>query len=293
MIYDEPKYLPGGDRYLLIEFGNEMNLELNFMAQGLASAIVADGTKGVIETAPSFASMLIHYEPDEIGFADLKTEMARLIADLGPSDNIELESRLFYFPTVYLDPWTRECVQDYIAKIAPKTTDPEFVAELNGLSDVQQFVRVHSGTEYWVASLGFWPGLPFLMPLDPRARLTAPKYNPPRTHTPQGAIGLGGAANSIYPVATPGGYQIFARTPVPIWDPTGRRPAFEGSLCLFRPGDRIKFVPVTREEYDAAEVAVKEERYEYTVVEYQKFVVRNYNDWMAKVERIAKAGASA
>ena len=82
-----------------------------------------------------------------------------------------MDSRVFYFPTVYLDPWTKECVADYIEKIAVKTPDPEFVAKLNELKDVQQLVRVHSGTEYWVASLGFWPGLPFMMPLDRGARL--------------------------------------------------------------------------------------------------------------------------
>lgn len=284
MIYDEPRYLPGGDRYLLIEFGNEMNLELNFMAQGLASAIVADGTKGVIETAPCFASMLIHYEPDEIGFADLKTEMARLIADLGPSDNIELESRLFYFPTVYLDPWTRECVQDYIAKIAKKTTDPEFIAELNGLADAQQFARVHSGTEYWVASLGFWPGLPFMMALDPRCKLTAPKYNPPRTWTPKGTVGMGGASTAIYPEALPGGYQIFARIPVPIWDPNQRFDVFKDSICLFRPGDRVKFVPCTVEEFAEVERQVEAGTYQYNVVEYQKFSVAQYKRWVGTLD---------
>src|SRR5947199_5308809 len=94
MIYDEPRFSPGGDRYVLIEFGNEMNLELNFMAQGLASAIEQNRTKGVIETAPCFASMLVHYDPDAIGYADLRKEMTALIAALGPSEDIELDSRL-------------------------------------------------------------------------------------------------------------------------------------------------------------------------------------------------------
>jgi len=85
MIYQEPRYLPGGDRYMLIEFGNEMNLELNFLAQGLAGAITQQHVKGVIETAPCFASMLIHYEPEDISYADLQREMARLVASLGPS----------------------------------------------------------------------------------------------------------------------------------------------------------------------------------------------------------------
>ncbi|PDT64513.1 transporter [Bradyrhizobium ottawaense] len=292
MIYEQPKFLPAGDRYLLIEFGNEMNLDLNFTAQGLASAAAEAKVKGVIETAPCFASLLVHYEPTLIGYDDVVREFSRLLGSLGSSEDIELESRLFYLPTLYLDPWTKACVEDYCAKIARKVPDPELLVQQNGLEDTNHLVRLHSSSEYWVASLGFWPGLPFLMALDPRARLTAPKYNPPRTDTPEGAVGLGGAANSIYPVATPGGYQIFARTPVPIWDPTGKRPAFEGSLCLFRPGDRIKFVPVTREEYDDAEVAVKEGGYDYTIVEYQKFAVRNYNNWVSKVGGANKARVS-
>jgi urea carboxylase len=284
MIYETPAFRPGGDRYMLIEFGNEMNLELNFMAQGLATAIAEQKTKGVIETAPCFASMLIHYEPDEISYADLSRELERLIAALGPSDDIELESRVFYFPTVYLDPWTRECVQDYIAKIAPKQTDPEFVAELNGLTDVAQFVRVHSGTEYWVASLGFWPGLPFMMALDPRCKLTAPKYNPPRTWTPKGTVGMGGASTAIYPEHLPGGYQIFGRIPVPIWDPEKRFDVFTDSICLFRPGDRVKFVPCTVEEFEEAERRVADGSYVYNVVEYQKFSVRQYKRWVGSLD---------
>ncbi|TSD90047.1 carboxyltransferase domain-containing protein [Mycobacterium sp. KBS0706] len=284
MIYETPAFRPGGDRYMLIEFGNEMNLELNFMAQGLATAIAEQKTRGVIETAPCFASMLIHYEPDEISYADLSRELERLIAALGPSDDIELESRIFYFPTVYLDPWTRECVQDYIAKIAPKQTDPEFVAELNGLTDVQQFVRVHSGTEYWVASLGFWPGLPFMMALDPRCKLTAPKYNPPRTWTPKGTVGMGGASTAIYPEHLPGGYQIFGRIPVPIWDPEKRFDVFSDSICLFRPGDRVKFVPCTVEEFEEAERRVADGSYVYNLVEYQKFSVRQYKRWVGSLD---------
>ena len=104
MIYDEPTFLPGGDRYGLIEFGNEMNLELNFVAQGLAARIVADRTKGIVETAPCFASMLVHYEPAAISYDDLVKELRALIASLGATDDIELDSRLFLFETMYLDP---------------------------------------------------------------------------------------------------------------------------------------------------------------------------------------------
>lgn len=87
--------------------------------------------------------------------------MSSLIKSLGPTDEIEINSRVFSFPTVYLDKWTKECVNDYINKIAKKKPDPEFITELNNLEDTEHFVQVHSGTEYWVSSLGF--GLDFLL----------------------------------------------------------------------------------------------------------------------------------
>jgi len=289
VIYDTPKILPAGDRYVLVEFGNEMNLELNFRAQSLAGNIRDAGIHGIIESAPCFASLLVHYDPEKLNLDDV----SRILSGMFPSAElsssaIELKSRLFYLPTLYLDPWTKACVDDYCLRISPKVPDPELVVQENCLQDSNHLIRVHSSSEYWVASLGFWPGLPFLMALDPRARLTAPKYNPPRTNTPKGAIGLGGAANSIYPVATPGGYQIFARTPVPIWDNSGRYPGFDGQLCLFKPGDRIRFVPVAIDEYEEIERLVAENSYVPTMVDYQKFVVADYQSWTAEVQKEGK-----
>ncbi|WP_296059005.1 allophanate hydrolase subunit 1 [uncultured Amphritea sp.] len=286
MIYQEPKFLPGGDRYILIEFGNEMNLELNFMGQGLAAAIKENKTKGIIETAPCFASTLIHYDPDIVSFEYVKDQVSELIKSLGPSEDIELDSRIFYFPTVYLDPWSDECIDDYIKKINPdKQKDSELLAELNGLDNPEHFARVHSATEYWVASLGFWPGLPFMMPLDPRCAMTAPKYNPPRTWTPKGTVGMGGGSTAIYPDHLPGGYQIFGRIPVPIWDTEKRFPQFEDSICLFKPGDRVKFIPCSVEEFEHIERQVEDGSYVYNVVEYQKFSVKNYKNWVNSIDK--------
>ena len=284
-VYDEPVFKPGGDKYMFIEFGNLMDLEINFTAQNLAKAIHDNKIKGVYETAPCFASMLIHYDPDEIKFNDLKNEMKSLIKSLGPTEDIEINSRVFSFPTVYLDKWTKECIEDYSSKIAQKTPDPEFIVELNNLKDTDQFVRVHSGTEYWVSALGFWPGLPFMMPLDPRCKLTAPKYNPPRTWTPKGAVGMGGSSTSIYPDKLPGGYQIFGIIPVPIWDTQKSFSVFEDSICLFKPGDRVRFVPTTYEEFDHIASKVKDKSYDYNIIEYQKFSVKNYKEWLTTIDK--------
>ena len=282
--YAEPKFLPGGDKYLLVEFGNVMNLELNFKAQGLAKAIEIAKIKGVYETLPCFASMIVHYNSDEIKFNDLKKELVELVKSLKSSEDAVVESRLFKFPTVYLDKWTKEAVDDYKSKIAFKKNDPEFIVELNNLENVDHFVRLHSGTEYWVASLGFWPGLPFTMPLDPRCKLTAPKYNPPRTWTPRCTVGMGGSSTAIYPDRLPGGYQIFGRTPVPIWDPDKRFSVFKNNICLFKPGDRIKFDPCSYEEFEAIERKVEEGSYQFEVNENHKFSIKEYKKWLSNLD---------
>jgi 3-methylcrotonyl-CoA carboxylase alpha subunit len=284
-IYDTPKFLPAGDKYMLIEFGNVMNLELNFTAQNLAKAIKDNKVEGVYETSPCFASMLVHYEPENIKFNDLKKELKSLVDSLGPSDDIEINSRIFSFPTVYLDKWTKECIEDYSSKIAKKKSDPELITEVNNLESTEQFVRVHSGTEYWVSAIGFWPGLPFMMALDPRCKLTVPKYNPPRTWTPKGTVGMGGASTSIYPDRLPGGYQIFGIIPVPIWDTKKSFPVFENNICLFQPGDRVKFIPTTYEEFDYVSKKVEERTYDYNIVEYQKFSVKNYKKWLTTIDQ--------
>jgi allophanate hydrolase subunit 1 len=96
---------------------------------------------------------------------------------------------------------------------------------------------------------------------------------------------MGGASTAIYPVATPGGYQIFARIPVPIWDTEKRFPEFEHSICLFKPGDRVKFVPVGVEQFEEVEAQVKDGTYMYNVVGYQKFSVRNYKGWVQSLDK--------
>ena len=284
MIYSEPRFQPGGDRFILIEFGNEMNLELNFMAHGLASLIAENKVKGVIETSPGYATLLVHYEPRDVSFTRLQEEIADLAQLIGPSDDVELDSRLFYFPTAYLDPWSSEAVDLYIEKIAEKQRDPELLVEHNNLADVHELVRIHSASEYWVAAIGWWPGVPFMMPLDPRCRLTAPRYNPPRVWTKKGTVGVGGGTTGIYPEDLPGGIQIFARTPIPIWDREQRFQIFEDSICLLRPGDRVKFVPCTLDEFEAVERKIEEGSYAFNVVKYQKFSVPNYRLWTNMID---------
>ena len=103
-------------------------------------------------------------------------------------------------------------------------------------------VETICATAWWNASIGFWPGLPFMFPLDPRHAIVVPKYNPTRPWTVEGGVGIGGPCVAIYPVTSPGGYQLFGRT-VPIYDLQARNAAFRDNPILLRPGDRVTWKP--------------------------------------------------
>lgn len=281
MIFETPRFRPAGDAFMLVEFGNEMSLDVNFRAQGLALAVRNAGISGVVDAAPCFASVLFQYDSDVIGYGDLRREIDREAQLLSASGPLDLPSRLHYIPALYLDPWTRACIEDYAVKIAPRGYDADGIAAANGLADAAEFARVHAATEYWVAAIGSWPGLPFMMALDPRSRLSAPKYNPPRTVTPKGTIGLGGSSTCIYSVESPGGYQIFARTPVPIWSAEGKLRGSENPMVRLRSGDRVRFVPIDRKEYDWIDESVRANSYSGTTVDYQIFSAQHYRTWAA------------
>lgn len=281
MIYEEPRFYPGGDRAIEVELGDGMSFRLNFLVHALAAAIREGEIPGVVELIPELASLQVSYDPDRMSYASLVAEIASLHATLRDSEGGNLPSRLVTVPVLYFDPWTTECIDDYRARVTDKTPDPDLVARLNGLPDRDALRRLHAGTEYWVAALGFWPGLCSLMPLDDRARLVAPKYNPPRTWTPKGTIGIGGALTCIYPDNTPGGYQLLGRTPMPTFEREQRLTAFRDGLALFRPGDRVRFVPIDREEYAFIEARVEDGSYDHDIVDYQDFSVARYEAWRA------------
>ncbi len=288
MIYDTPRILPGGDTFVLVQFGDDASLDLNFLALGLTAALREAAPPGVVDTNPSYNSLVVEYEPDVIGAADLERLLRAMIDDLGSIEALELQSRLAYLPVMYLDPWTKACVEDYSAKIKPREYDPDFVARINGLEDAAQLARVHSGTEHWVVAVCSTPGLPLMRALDPRCAITSPKYNPPRTWTTLGAIGVGGLSTSVYTTPGPGGYNLIGRTPVPLWDATQSLPVYKERVVLLDAADRVKMVPIGKEEFAYIERRVADGSYEFNVTAYQRFSVRDYKAWAASLDAGAR-----
>src|SRR4051794_26225568 len=101
MIYDEPRFLPGGDRFLQVELGDEMSLDLNIQVHALARMLRESRIDGLVELIPEMASILISYDGDRIGIDDLAREVRRLRDGMGSLDELELESRLYYVPILY------------------------------------------------------------------------------------------------------------------------------------------------------------------------------------------------
>jgi KipI family sensor histidine kinase inhibitor len=273
------RFLPAGDRFVLLELGQRMELPLNLRAIQLADRLLEEGVEGLIETLPMFISVLVHYDSLVLGPERLKDVVGSVWRDLVSESDVLVPSRLIEIPVHYLDPWTKECVEDYSRNIHPIEYNPAYVARINGLSGPEALVRLHSSTQHWVGGVGFWAGVPDMLPLDPRCVLSIPKYNPPRLWTVQGAIGVGGGFTSIYPIVSPGGYHLIGRTPVPIYSLDTRLAPFRERAVLCQPGDRIKFRPVSLEEYESIAAEAEAGTYRYLIWDYDLFSLSRYLDW--------------
>ncbi|SDB53070.1 5-oxoprolinase subunit B family protein [Bauldia litoralis] len=280
------RWLAAGDRYCLLELGASMDLGLNLRAVQLANRLLDEKIDGLIETLPMFISVLIHFDSTTLAPAKLRSRVEAIWSEVSAEDDVVVPSRLIDVPVCYLDPWTRECVEIYSRTIKPIGDDPTFVAEISGLPGPEAFVRRHAFTQHWVGGVGFWPGLPDMMPLDPRCRHSIPKYDPPRLSTVTGAIGVGGGFTSIYPMDTPGGYHLIGRTPIPIFSFDTRLSAFRSRPTLFEPGDRVKFNAIDVAEFEEIQATADRGAYRFQITEGELFTLSGYRKWAADVAEL-------
>ena len=281
-------YRYAGDRGVLIEYGEMVfDLALNFFVLAAGDALAADTPQGLVETAPGFRSMLVSYDPAVISTADLVDHLKSLHDELRPERGITISSRLVHMPVAFDDSQSRAAVERYIHSIrkdAPNAeggTNIDYVVRYNGLRDREELYETALGTEQWTAFIGFFPGLPFMFPLDPRDAIFVPKYNPTRTWTAEGALGIGGPCYAIYPVESAGGYQLIGRT-LPIYDVRARNAVFRENPLLLRAGDRVKFERVDEDELLRQFDAVHDDTYRYRI-EDSPFDVGAYLEFAASV----------
>lgn len=249
----KPRYSFGGDEHLFVEVSEDMSLEAFFTSLSITNAVRDSRIKGVTEICPANASFQIKFDPEIIAPDDLLTEVQRLESQAARSEPV-IKTRIIEIPVFYNDPWTHETLMRFRERHQdPSSTDIEYAARVNGLADAQAFIEAHASAPWFVSMVGFVAGLPFLYQMvEKKRQLQVPKYLRPRTDTPRLTVGHGGCFGCIYSVRGAGGYQMFGITPMPIYDPNQSVSYLRDFMCLFRPGDIVKWKPIGREEYDAA-----------------------------------------
>jgi len=269
MFYSEAVYRTLGDLSINVEFGDEHDLRLNFRVMALANALKVHPIKGIRDIVPINSSLGIYYDPFTISRQKLIACLKEM--EQGLDELTEVTSRLFKVPLWYGDPWTRECAAEH-----GKPYWLESLAELNDVT-VEQFIKIHSDSDWWVSAVGWMPACWQAMPLDPAAAMKGGKATSPRSWTPVRTVGTIGRLTTYYPLRAPGGYQPIANTPVDFYDPKMPYPIFEGRPVIPRVSDRHRYVPIDATTYREIRRAYEGGAYEYEVVE-ELYQVQEYVD---------------
>lgn len=293
----EVLFRQAGDGFLQVEYGSvpRFNMVDSFRTLTINDAVKAEGIGGLYETVPGLRTNLFHFDPEVLSVRTLIEAIKQQELKLAHVEDIVFESRLISLPIAFEDGETKKAVAKYVKEVRPNAPNVidgyniEYMALCNGVA-VDDIKKMVCGTEWYNSGNGFWPGGGFFWPLDPRCAIVVPKYNPPRTWTPEGTVGIGGPCLYVYPTPTGGGYQLFGRT-IPIFQFSQKHPLFKESPTFFKAGDRIRFHEVGEDEILYVYKHVHEETdYAYDIKP-GKFVVKDWLDFYNSEE--VRRGADA
>ncbi|EFO31180.1 allophanate hydrolase subunit 1 [Roseibium sp. TrichSKD4] len=262
------RYTFGGDEHVYVEIDDEMSLDAFFKSLSMSNAVRAANIDGVTEICPANASFQVRFDPDVIS-PDAMMGRLKEFEQVAVNAEKRLKTRIVEIPVFYEDPWTHETLMRFRERHQdPNGSDLEYAARSNGYDTVADFITAHHSQPWFVSMVGFVAGLPFLYQLVEREKqLQVPKYLRPRTDTPKHTVGYGGCFSCIYSVRGAGGYQMFGITPMPIYDPEGSVSYLKDFMVFFKPGDIVKWKPITRGEYDAITDAVEAGTYQPRIAE--------------------------
>jgi len=222
-LFLKPVFRLVGDRGVLVEYGEKISEEINRKVRIVAMALAEEKPAGVVEVIPTYRSLLIIYDPLTTNLKELKRALEVLEHRL---DRLDIPP-----------PQTVEIPVAYGGEFGP---DIEFVAQSHELT-VDDVVRIHSGTVYRIYMIGFTPGFAYLGGLA--EELYTPRVENPRQLVPAGSVGIANNQTGMYPIDSPGGWRLIARTPLKLFDPSKQDP------FLYRAGDMIKFLPISADDY--------------------------------------------
>jgi len=232
----ELKYIPSGDSAFIIKAGDVISEEVNRPGRKRLAWIKQENIDGITDFIPSYNELMVCYDPARIGYRRLLESLRACAADLGAMHLPPPE--VVYVPVLYG------------GEAGP---DLDHVAEHNGLA-ARDVISIHSSADCLIYMLGFTPGFCYLGGMD--KRIATPRQETPRLKIPAGSVGIAGEQTGIYPMESPGGWQLIGRTPLRLFNPDSK-PEF-----LFSAGDYIRFYPVGRDEYEQIAAEVAEDTYQ-------------------------------
>ena len=219
----EPRILICGEYAFVIEYGTTVDPDLNARVLALDAALNAAKVPGVVETVPTYRSLLVHVDPLVADPAELAADALKLARTVEP---LAASTRRWRVPVVYGGAFG---------------IDLEDIAARHGLTP-QQLIEKHSAPVYRAYMVGFMPGFTYLGGLD--QSIATPRRENPRAKTPAGTISIGGIQAAVASVEAPSGWHLLGRTPVRTFM-AGRDPVF-----LLAPGDEVTFEPMPAERWD-------------------------------------------
>lgn len=217
----------------LVEFGMKISEDINKKVRTFCTYLDEKPFYGMVEYVPAFTSVSVIYNPldmkSESPYEVVKAILDNIISKLDFSSADE--EHIVKIPVCYGGEFGQ---------------DIEEVAEINNIT-VDEVIKIHSEGKYLVYMIGFAPGFPYLGGMS--EKIAAPRRESPRTTIPAGSVGIAGMQTGVYPIETPGGWQLIGKTPLKLFD------LKRNSKSLLKAGDIVKFYPISYEEY----VQLKEE----------------------------------
>ena len=277
-------YRQAGDSYILLEYGeNVLDLALRLRVYRLMQLIREANIDGILELSPGVRSLQIKYDGLRFSQANLIQFLLGLENEMGDLSQIKIPSRIIHLPMAFEDSATLGAVERYQESVCAKApwlpNNVDFIQRINGLDNREQVKEIIFDANYLILGLGdVYLTAPCAVPIDPRHRLLSSKYNPARTFTAEGTVGIGGMYMCIYGMDSPGGYQLIGRT-LPIWNKFKKNKQFGDQQWFLRFFDQIKYYEVTEAELDqfrsdfangVAEIKIEDTEFDFAA--YQVFL---------------------
>jgi len=284
---DHPGFLVrlAGDRYVQIEYGPvELDLNLRVRIHCLEQQLAAAKAPGLVETNAGVRSCMIEYDQRSLALPQLLELIQKADAAIGDVKHMVLPSRVLHLPMAFDERWTHEALDKYMRSARSEApylpSNVQYIANNNGLPGKEDVRRIVFEASYLVVGLGdVYLGAPCAVPVNPLHRLVTTKMNPARTFTHEGTVGIGGSYMCIYPMDSPGGYQLVGRT-LPIWNTFGRTGPFSPvHPWLLEFFDQVRFYQVSeseledmREKFKNGQMAIDIEQKSFSMGDYNKMV---------------------